>query len=68
MSDYKLKYVLNNDQIVDLKICYGVIFLLYYPDGETIPMTICDIHSGEEIAKVSCKREPDGEDTLQIME
>jgi hypothetical protein len=53
---------------VDLKICYGVILLLYYPEGETIPMTICDIHSGEEIAKVSCKREPDGEDTLQIME
>ena len=68
MKDYKLLYVLKNETIVDLKICYGVILLLYYPEGDNIPMTICDIHSGNEIAKVTCKRDSEGDESLQIME
>jgi hypothetical protein len=57
MHDYKLAYVLKHDNLVDLKICFGVILLLFLPEDKNIPLTICDVHSGQEIAKMTCKRE-----------
>ena len=57
MEDYKLAYVLKHDNLVDLKICFGVILLLFMPENRNIPLTICDVHSGKEIAKMICKRD-----------
>ena len=53
-----------------MKVCHGVILLLFRPEGERqekIPLAICDVHTGQEIAKMVCKRDVNG-NSLQIME
>ncbi|CDW80358.1 transducin wd40 repeat-like superfamily protein [Stylonychia lemnae] len=51
LATYQLQYVLKNETIAEFKICNGVMLLLHQLENGSIPMTMINIHTGEEIQK-----------------
>lgn len=52
LKTYKLQFVIKEQNVAEFKICNGVMLLLHnYSDDQTLPMTLINVHTGEELMK-----------------
>ena len=52
LKTYKLQFVIKEQNVAEFKICNGVMLLLHnYSDDQTLPMTLINVHTGDELMK-----------------
>ncbi|CDW78445.1 UNKNOWN [Stylonychia lemnae] len=53
LETYQMLYVLTHEFLAEFKICNGVMLLLFNPVGNSIPMTIINVHNGEPLMNIA---------------
>eukprot|EP00347_Sterkiella_histriomuscorum_P015915 403355201 len=53
LQTYEMLYVLTHEFLAEFKICNGVMLLLFNPVGNSIPMIIMNVHTGEPMMNIA---------------